>query len=121
MLFILKVVAWLERPHARAKDLDDLVYLLEHVLEEDDDRRWDAEHPVGSSGLSFDAQSAFFMGQEVGALCEPAHRTHVARFLDLVRDPDSASFARMLRVSRALEHDDEYLKRLLGAFERGVG
>lgn len=122
-LIVLKVVAWLDRPQERGKDLDDLAHLLEHALADDDERRWDPAHPVGALELPHDEQSAFHAGLEVGRIAQPEHRRAIASLLDTLRDEEGAEFARMLRASRGVGTDDAVaaLQRRLHAFELGLG
>ncbi|MCK6572655.1 nucleotidyl transferase AbiEii/AbiGii toxin family protein [Myxococcota bacterium] len=79
-LVVLKMVAFLDRPHARARDLGDLDHVLRNALSEDDDRRWD--EPLITAGVEFDCQSAYFMGREVAAIALAKHRAKVQTFIE---------------------------------------
>jgi len=72
------MIAWLDRPHERAKDLGDIVFMWDRALPELDDRRWDPVHPVGAANLEYDDQSAYFAGWELGQIAAPEH-LHWAR------------------------------------------
>lgn len=82
------MVAWLDRPRERTKDLSDLALIFDQALDGDDDRRWDVEHPVFQSGLDREDQGAFFIGLEAAQIAEPAHRAWIDRFRARVGDPD---------------------------------
>ncbi len=119
-LVVLKIVAWLDRPHERAKDLGDLARILDAALDDDDDRRWDADDPIFQSGLAHDDQGAFFVGLEVARVAEHAHRACVDAFVARVGDPDGEAFAAMLRAARyGGASPEERLARRLDAFVRG--
>jgi predicted nucleotidyltransferase len=120
VLVVLKIVAWLERPQERQKDLGDLAQILMYALEDDDERRWDAAHPVCASGLDHEDQSAFFIGYEVGLIAKPPHADAIARFLAQVSDTNAVTFAQMVRAA-AYSGDDpeERQARLLRAFAQG--
>lgn len=79
-LVVLKMVAFLDRRHARARDLGDLDHVLRNALPEDDDRRWDT--PLVTAGVEFDCQSAYFMGREVAAIALSEHSAKVRAFVE---------------------------------------
>lgn len=121
VLAVLKMVAWLDRPAERARDLGDIVAILEHALADEDERRWDEVHPVGASSLDHEDQAAFFIGLEVARITKAAHRARIHRFLDTVADPDSAWFAQMLAEARYPGGRGEHrLARRLAVFRRGL-
>jgi len=120
VLVVLKIVAWLDNP-SRGRDLGDIAEVLTYALPPDDLRRWDAGHPVGSSDLVHDDQSAFFVGHEVGLIIEPRHLEWVERFLSKVEDPDGVPFAQMLCEGHYLGDDrDARLTGQLRAFRLGL-
>jgi predicted nucleotidyltransferase len=120
-LLVLKMVAWLDRPAERPKDLADIASALEYALADDDAIRWDDAHPVGASDLEHEDQAAFYAGLQVGGIIAPHHRVAIDRFLGMVGDPDSRWFAMMLREANyAGDNRDETLTRRLAAFRRGL-
>jgi len=122
VLVLLKIVAWLDSPARRARDLGDVAVALERGLPVDDPRRWDDAGPLVRPGLDFEDQGAFHVGHELRALAGPVHREHVARFLARVGDRDDVPFAQMLREWGVRREDAEpRLAALLQAFERGFG
>lgn len=119
-LVVLKIVAWLDRPAARAKDLGDLAHVLDAALADDDERRWDRDDPIFLAGLDHEDQSAFFVGHEVTRIAASAHRQAVSTFLERMSAPDGAEFAAMLRAARyGGASPEERLERRLAAFRRG--
>lgn len=120
-LLFLKMVAWLDRPAERGKDLEDIFFLLENALPTDDDFRHDASHPVGAAGLEYDEHNAFYAGWKLGRVAQLAHQHWVSRFLDALRDDDGAPFARFVRSSRVPGDDaHERARARLTVFESGI-
>jgi predicted nucleotidyltransferase len=76
-IVVLKMVAWLDRPDERQKDLEDLGRVFEAAIDDWDDRRWE----VPLADLEHEVQSAFFVGREVAAIARDAHRAKVDDFL----------------------------------------
>jgi len=121
VLVLLKMVAWLDRPSERSRDLEDLATILDHALADEDERRWDLDHPVGESGLHHEDQGAYFVGLEVGRIIQDHHRAPINRFLEKVGDPDSIWFAQMVQKARYVGvKPDEILERRWAAFRRGL-
>lgn len=121
VLVVLKMVAWLDRPHERTKDLGDLALIFDQALDGDDDRRWDPEHPVFQSGLEHEDQGAFFAGLEVARIVEREHRALIDTFLSRVGDPDGEAFSAMLRAARyGGDAPEDRLVRRLDAFGLGL-
>jgi predicted nucleotidyltransferase len=119
-LVVLKMVAWVERPFIRNKDLGDLAILLEQALAADDDRRWDRAHPLGAAQLEYDQQSPFFVGLSVADIAQRAHRMCVETFLERISNEQHAWHAVMAREARYVGDDtEERVARALAAFESG--
>lgn len=64
VLFVLKVVAFTERPDRR-HDLADIARLIDAYIPDDDERRWDADIP---EDISFEATSAYLLGCDIVGL-----------------------------------------------------
>jgi predicted nucleotidyltransferase len=79
-IVVLKMVAWLDRPHERQKDLSDLGEIFDAALDEWDDRRW--EEPLAE--VEHELQAALFVGREVGAIIRPSHRVKIDEFLAMM-------------------------------------
>jgi len=121
VLFLLKAVAWLDRPSERSRDLCDIASILEKALPDDDERHWDFGHPVGKSDVDFEDHSAFFIGHMVGNIVLPHHRSVVDRFLATIERADSPWFAQMVREAGYIGDDPEgTLSRRLRAFRLGL-
>lgn len=119
-LTVLKLVAWLDRPLEREKDLDDFMHALRYALPQDADCRWDTDHPVGASGLDVDGQSAFFVGLEVGGVIGDRHEQLIGQFLAAALDDESPCFGRLARAYRAYPDAAAKTMAALHAFCQGL-
>jgi predicted nucleotidyltransferase len=121
VLALLKMIAWMDRPHDRTKDLGDIAHIWENALNDDD--RWAESSPWLDTGLELDYgdQGAFFVGWKLGQVAGPGHVHWAKRFLDQVRGDDSPAFAQFARASRYTGDDPEgKLRGRLSAFEVGL-
>ena len=121
VLALLKMVAYLDRPHARQRDLQDLAYLLHEYVADDDPRRW--AEPVLDAGLRFEDVAAFLLGQDLRTLLDAAERAAVGRFLTKAQDEGDAHATRqhLLRLGPPIWNEEEQrLTALLCAVRRGL-
>jgi len=119
VLVLLKMIAWMDRPHDRVKDLADIVHVWDNSLSDDD--RWAEPSPWLDAEIEYDDQGAFYVGWKLGQVAGPGHVHWAKRFLDHVRDEDSAAFAQFVRASRYLGDDPaSTLRGRLSAFELGL-
>jgi predicted nucleotidyltransferase len=114
-IVVRKMVAWLDRPHERRKDLGDLAHVLDKALDDFDDRRF--EPPLADADV--EDQSAIFVGQAVAAIASSAHVAQVTRFLDeMKRSTWTATFA---EEGGYLTNDPEAMAvRRLAVFRRAL-
>lgn len=113
---MLKMVAWLDRPYDRTRDLGDIARILDGSLDESDARRW--EEPFDA--LESEDQSAFFAGRELAAILHDEHRPKIAEFFERIET--EAWLAEMARQARWLGADPEGIaRRRLAAFREGLG
>jgi len=114
-IVLLKMAAWLDRPHHRHKDLGDIACALVGALDDFDERRWAS--PLAE--IPPEQQSAFFVGGEVAAIARSPHRTKVAEFLALVAT--SSWTGVMAREARLIAEDPGAVaERHLAAFAQGL-
>jgi predicted nucleotidyltransferase len=88
VLALLKIVAYLDDPHSRHKDLQDLITLLRRH-EEQGERRFDGD--VLDAGVEYDEAGAYLLGRDLRALCAADARSEIEaidRFLQRVCDPE---------------------------------
>ncbi len=119
-LALLKMVAYLDRPHERERDLADLAHVLEEYVVHSDERVYGENIP---SEIELERRPSFLFGADLGALVNATERAVVDRFIGLARG--SAAYttrARLLRLGpvRWRNKDDEVeLDALLSAFLAG--
>jgi predicted nucleotidyltransferase len=115
-LAMLKMVAWLDRPYDRTKDLGDIARILDGSLDDSDERRW--EEPLYA--IDHEDQSAFFAGRELASIVRDHHRSKIGEFFE--RMATEAWLAVMARQGRWIGADPEAIaRRRLGAFREGLG
>lgn len=79
---LLKIMAYMDAPHRRAKDLQDIRLILRRYLHDSDelfsDAVFDAELP------DFSLANAFLLGRDVGRLAEFHDTPVIEKFIDRV-------------------------------------
>ena len=121
VIAILKTVAYLDRPHERERDLEDLTHLLDEYLPENDDRRFSDD--VVDLQLDYEDVSAFRLGRDIANMAGAPELRAVSGFVARVLDErdSAATLARMTRVGpRSWREDPEVLVKRLAAFGRGL-
>jgi predicted nucleotidyltransferase len=86
---VLKMAAYCDRPHARAKDLADLAYLSDHYVTEDEDRLYAGE--AADVDLFGEVASAYLLGFDVGRGASSAEQSLAEAFTALLLDPNDTS------------------------------
>jgi len=81
-LALLKMVAYLDRPPERERDLDDLAYILENYMPVHDERVFGDEVP---ERLDLYRRPAFLLGLDLRPALNPVERDAVKRFVALCR------------------------------------
>lgn len=120
VIALLKMISYLDRPHERERDLEDLAQILENYVLPDDMRRFAPE--VIEAGVSYEAASAYLLGEDLAALTNDGERRLVETFVGRVSDEHHASGtqARMARLGPASwkQEPDELMERI-DAFSAG--
>jgi predicted nucleotidyltransferase len=116
VLFLLKVVAYMDDQQRRGKDLEDIHGLL-RFYEHDSDRVFsDAVFAAELSDVEF--APAFLLGRDLALLCGDRERAILEQFVELVTDPESQAFTSLLR-HEGLEPSEQRLLERLGALVKG--
>ena len=114
-IVVLKMVAWLDRPHQRHKDLGDIACAFLGALDDFDERRWAS--PLAD--VEPEHQGAFFLGGEVATIAKPLHLSKVTEFLALIATSNWTGV--MAREARWIAEDPGAVaKRHLAAFAAGI-
>ena len=118
-LFVAKVVAWLDRPSDRHKDLGDIARLLDDYVEEDDPRRFDEPE---LADRDWSERPAFLLGIDLRAVASDRHRGRIHEFVRRTGDP-ARSDRRVLWAGApsAWRVEDEVPQRRLRALCDGLG
>lgn len=102
-LTLMKMIAYLDNPYERQKDLQDVALILAHY-EPGDSRRFSDD--VIDAHLDYDAVGAYCMGQDLTRLCSPEERNLVERFMAQVNDERTNAYHLFLQ-QMALSLDDD--------------
>jgi predicted nucleotidyltransferase len=106
VISILKMTAYADRPAERERDLQDIAYLLEEYISDDDERRF-ADRVV-SAGILWEHVSAHELGYDIGRIVGEREERIVSDFLLRLRNSDTdATLQRMLRSAPPRWRKDE--------------
>jgi predicted nucleotidyltransferase len=118
VIVILKMQSWLDRPHERARDLQDIGYIMSEYLDDDSDRRW---NDVRLEGTEFDEQGALALGFDIAQIAKRHHREVIDRFLGDVSEADTYAFTLLASTGRhGGRGREEALAERLIALRRGL-
>jgi len=118
VITLLKMVAYLDRPQERWRDLEDISHLLEESEPRDPDDRFSPE--ILDSGMGYELVSAYLLGKSIGTMVDERERRLVEVFVSKVQDEDDPDLtqARMVR-ARPWEGEPGSLLSRMAAFDRG--
>jgi predicted nucleotidyltransferase len=119
VVLLLKMVAYLDRPGERERDLEDIGYILEEFAGGVAPDRFSDE--VLERGLAYEEVSPFLLGRKVSKIVNNAEREAVMGFLAAVEDENNPAQALMARLGPPAWHrDPAALIRRLDAFKQGL-
>jgi predicted nucleotidyltransferase len=116
VLVVLKAVAFLDRPHDRARDLGDIAWIMHVYVPDEAERRFDPRFVT--IDVQYDEGSAFLLGEAVREMAE-RHLPLLKRFLRCVEVSWLDTLAAL--APRAWDRSREGVLRQLRAFRRGMG
>lgn len=113
-----KIVAYLDRPAERVKDLENLASLL-HQYEAEGERRFDNE--IIEWGYQYSDAGAYLLGRDLGLICDDAEAQVVMRFVQEAQDEDSMTFIRLVRYAPTISGEDKsaVIRSQIGTFAAG--
>lgn len=111
---LLKIVAFLDDPHSRQKDVQDLVALMRWYAV-DGDRRFSPE--VFDAKIEYEHAGAFLLGQDVADICGVEEIALVGSFVRWAKSDPGAHSAVLARLSGETGGESS---RLIDAFEMGL-
>ncbi len=120
VLTVLKMVAFLERPDAREKDVGDLAHIMHGYVGVDSDRRFSTEVPDDLT--EFDDTSPYLLGCDVGAIVDHHERRRLFDFLDTIEGDTHGLrlVARMSVLGPPAWRDPDIVIERIRAFRRGL-
>lgn len=122
VLVMLKMVAWLDRPEERTRDLGDIAFVLDRY-ESQEVSWWDEAFDEIRDAVQFEHANAWLMGSALREIAREEHRVLVERFVAAVSDQDAWPYGEMCRLRGApsTTDPDDLLHRwevFLRAFRR---
>ena len=118
---LLKVVAYMDRPTARSKDLGDLIDAFSRY-EEESDRRFELfDVSVDGAPLQFEEAGAYLLGADVAALAAAKTRDVIHTFLAGLNDEYSRPIGQVLTEEKRTGSDERRAEvwRLFRVFGAG--
>jgi len=124
-LILTKVVAYMDRPAERARDLIDMLYCFERYEQAaGESRRFDhAGTEVEGKTLTYEEAGAFLLGIEVAALAKPKSLDIVRRFLGMFQNEFARPITQTISEEKRLVDSDErrrLIYRLFLVFGAGL-
>lgn len=113
---LLKIVAWLEAPHRRAKDLEDIRLLMRRYKHDSEelfsDDVFDAEL------TDFDLANALLLGRDLGRIAGPEAASAIERFIARHPPGQEGDYVPVLDPGLRIDGSSDLAARI-GAFARG--
>ena len=117
VLFLLKIVAYLDDPEQRVQDLGDIHGLLRRYEYNSDRTYSDLVLDAGLADVEF--VPAFLLGWDLATLCDIEERGLVQRFIDKCSDRSSREFALLLQYESTPELPQDWLAHRIATLHTG--
>jgi predicted nucleotidyltransferase len=120
VISVLKMVAYMDRPEAREKDLGDLAHILYSYVGDDSDRRFSLEVPDDLT--EFENVAPYLLGRDVGAVVDPEERRRILDFIATIDDEARGPqlLARMSILGPFAWRDPDAVLERIRSFRRGM-
>ncbi len=120
VISVLKMIAYLDRPQARAKDLGDLAHIMYEYVGTDSDRRFSVEVPDDLT--EYEDVAPYLLGRDVGAVVDLEERRRISDFFTMIHDEARGPglLARMSILGPPAWRDPGAVLERIRAFRRGV-
>jgi predicted nucleotidyltransferase len=115
-LMLLKIVAFMDDPQRRVKDLDDIRGLLTQY--EADSQRFFSDVVIEAGLADFGLAPVFLLGADLRALCSPEEAEIVNVFLAAMNE-DNPAWMSFVRARGVGDHVEEDARAQLDAFREG--
>jgi predicted nucleotidyltransferase len=118
VLVLLKIVAYMDRPEERARDLSDLVRCFEDYEEGNwESRRFEiGEVIVDDRPVEFEEAGAYLLGNEAGGLARPKSLVPVRALLDNIPDEYAGPIFQILKEEGRIVNSERRRRELLRLF-----
>ncbi|HZT34254.1 MAG TPA: nucleotidyl transferase AbiEii/AbiGii toxin family protein [Bryobacteraceae bacterium] len=117
VLTLLKIVAYLDHPYERQKDIEDLAATLLRY-ETPDALRFSDE--ALEANLSYETVAAYFAGKDLATLCSATERALVEKLFSELTDESTRTFGIFARsVTHVLDEENTAAHTLVAAFKLG--
>lgn len=120
VLAVLKMVAYLDRPEVREKDVGDLAHMMHGYVSVDSERRFSSEVPDDLT--EFEDVAPYLLGRDVSAVVNPDERQKVSDFIAMIEDESRGPrlVARMSILGPSAWRDPDVVFARIRAFRRGM-
>ncbi len=120
VIAVLKMIAYLDRPEVRAKDLGDLAHIMCGYVGDDSDRRFSIEVPDDLT--EYEDVAPYLLGRDVGTLVDPEERRRILDFVTTIYDEARGPglLARMSILGPPAWRDPDAVLERIRAFRRGL-
>ncbi len=121
VIALLKMVAYLDRPYERDRDLADIAHILDEYIPASDDRRYSDD--VLDAELTYEEVSPFLLGQQLATIVNEAEKRLVLSFIEKMINAEDAAGAQaqMLSVAPPSWHrEPDALNLRFMALRRGL-
>jgi len=120
VISVLKMIAYLDRPEARAKDLGDLAHIMYGYVGDDSTRRFSIDVPDDLT--EYEDVAPYLLGRDVGAVVDPEERRRISDFVTTIDDEARGPglLARMSILGPPAWRDPDAVLERIRAFQRGM-
>jgi predicted nucleotidyltransferase len=120
VLSVLKMIAYLDRPEVRAKDLGDLAHIMYGYVGDDSDRRFSVEVPDDLT--EYEDVAPYLLGRDIGKLVDLEERRRILDFVTKIDDEarGPGPLARMSILGPPAWRDPDAVLERIRAFRRGM-
>jgi predicted nucleotidyltransferase len=119
VLMLLKIVAFLDDQHRRAKDLLDIRSMLS--LYEEDSQRIFSDAVLDAKLADFGLANAFLLGMDLRSLCNLDELLVVREFINAIGDESKPAWVAFVKAgSHVAERDEEHARTQVEAFKKGL-
>jgi len=120
IIALLKIIAYMDDPYKREKDLDDIVFMLTNYISEFDDRKF--APAIMDNNITFEMATAFTLGMDLGSIIGDDEKEILSAFINRVEGNDDKHQlqARLTRAGKSWRLSYESTFDLFESFSKGL-